>query len=433
MSGSRLAVGSSRISRSGRCISARASPARVCWPNERSPNFWRARGTSSKRSHSSSIAAREVPYRPAYTRRFSSTVRRQSIRASGDANPTRRSAAFLCARGASPKSATDPDVGMMSPSRMWIVVVLPAPFAPRRPTISPGCTANDRPARAMARGNRLWRSRTSTGRLTGRVVSDASRRSEGSIVPAAKVVATSQEWPCPTCFSSSARPAARPYDYGSRSSPVTIVPHDYTAPPAAGRRSDLSIRPADAAGGRVRLEQEAAPRVEHAERVVVRIEGIAEVRGLRRLTLVPLEDHLVARVRRLVLQLQGQLGRQGRLLARGARPDHAAALRRAGLAERAALQRAAAADAAGAGLSAGARIVVVAARAVRLEGTGGGAARGRRAIRAAVVAVFRVAGADVDRPVAAQARESDRHEMPVVGLDARGVARVVPGRLGGDV
>src|SRR5262249_27230488 len=102
------------------------------------------------------------------------------------------------------------DVGVMSPSRMWIVVVLPAPLAPRRPTISPGCTANDRPARASARGNRLWRSLTSTGRLTGRVLAGAPRRSEGSIVPAGKVVATSREWPCPTSFPSSARPAARP-------------------------------------------------------------------------------------------------------------------------------------------------------------------------------------------------------------------------------
>src|SRR5262249_52987626 len=148
------------------------------------------------------------------------------------------------------------------------------------------------------------------------------------------------------------------------------------------------LRPADAPGGRVRLEQKVAARAEHAEGVVVGGERVAEVRRLRRLTLVPLEDHLVAGVRHLVLQQQDGLGRQGRLLARGARTDPAAALRQAGLAERAALQRPAAADAARAGLSAGARVIVVARRAIRLERARGGAARRRRAVRGAVVAVF---------------------------------------------
>jgi len=42
--------------------------------------------------------------------------------------------------------------GRISPSKMWVVGVFPAPLALSRPTISPGFTANDRPARASMRG-----------------------------------------------------------------------------------------------------------------------------------------------------------------------------------------------------------------------------------------------------------------------------------------
>ena len=40
--------------------------------------------------------------------------------------------------GSIPKTATLPDVGLLGPSAMSIVVVLPAPFGPGKATISPG-------------------------------------------------------------------------------------------------------------------------------------------------------------------------------------------------------------------------------------------------------------------------------------------------------
>src|SRR6059058_459929 len=38
---------------------------------------------------------------------------------------------------------TLPDVGLISPTSMRIVVVFPAPFGPRKPKISPACSSNE--------------------------------------------------------------------------------------------------------------------------------------------------------------------------------------------------------------------------------------------------------------------------------------------------
>src|SRR2546427_13088226 len=56
----------------------------------------------------------------------------------------------------------DPAVGVISPSSIWIVVVLPAPFGPKRPRISPGWISNDTPSTAVNSPNRFVRPRTST-------------------------------------------------------------------------------------------------------------------------------------------------------------------------------------------------------------------------------------------------------------------------------
>src|SRR5262249_12414626 len=64
--------------------------------------------------------------------------------------------------GSRPKSRTEPAVGRISPSRMWSVVVLPAPFGPRSPSTSPRRSSNEMPASATARGKRFTRSRTAT-------------------------------------------------------------------------------------------------------------------------------------------------------------------------------------------------------------------------------------------------------------------------------
>src|SRR3989442_12096744 len=56
----------------------------------------------------------------------------------------------------------DPAVGVISPSSIWIVVVLPAPFGPKGPRISPGWISNDTPSTAGNSPNRFVRPRTST-------------------------------------------------------------------------------------------------------------------------------------------------------------------------------------------------------------------------------------------------------------------------------
>jgi hypothetical protein len=48
-----------------------------------------------------------------------------------------------------PSMLTDPEVGFKSPAMTRMVVVLPAPFGPRKPWISPGSTSRDTPATAV--------------------------------------------------------------------------------------------------------------------------------------------------------------------------------------------------------------------------------------------------------------------------------------------
>src|SRR5262249_56270842 len=53
-----------------------------------------------------------------------------------------------------------PDVGGKMRARMRIVVVFPAPFGPRKPTISPRATRKEMPRTASTEPNDLVRSRT---------------------------------------------------------------------------------------------------------------------------------------------------------------------------------------------------------------------------------------------------------------------------------
>src|SRR3954453_6768254 len=54
-----------------------------------------------------------------------------------------------------------PDVGRMRPSSIRSVVVLPAPFGPRKPVMRPGSTTKSRSWTAVKSPNRLERPRTS--------------------------------------------------------------------------------------------------------------------------------------------------------------------------------------------------------------------------------------------------------------------------------
>src|SRR6185503_7206422 len=101
---------------------------------------------------------------------------------------------------------------------------------------------------------------------------------------------------------------------------------------------------ADAVGGRVELHDE--PWREHAERVVVGRGRTAELDGLGRHALVPLEIDLVGGVDRPLLDLQLRLQRCSRLLALVSWRDDAAAVAVARLTNRARRRRARRADAA---------------------------------------------------------------------------------------
>ena len=57
--------------------------------------------------------------------------------------------------------------GRKMPASIRIVVVLPAPFGPRKPTISPAPTPNETPATASTRPNDFLRSRTSSAGSPG--------------------------------------------------------------------------------------------------------------------------------------------------------------------------------------------------------------------------------------------------------------------------
>jgi hypothetical protein len=61
--------------------------------------------------------------------------------------PTSRIALYDSANGL-PLTVTDPAVGRSSPRIIRMVVVLPAPFGPRKPVTRPGRTVNDRSSTA---------------------------------------------------------------------------------------------------------------------------------------------------------------------------------------------------------------------------------------------------------------------------------------------
>jgi len=47
-----------------------------------------------------------------------------------------------------PSTVTRPEVGVVSPMMVAMVVVLPAPLPPSRPVIEPGCSVNEMPSTA---------------------------------------------------------------------------------------------------------------------------------------------------------------------------------------------------------------------------------------------------------------------------------------------
>src|SRR5688572_28874677 len=65
-----------------------------------------------------------------------------------------------------PPTSAEPAVGRNIPHNMRIVVDLPAPFAPRKPKISPGCTSNDSRSTAVNAPNLRVSSLTSMAAMS---------------------------------------------------------------------------------------------------------------------------------------------------------------------------------------------------------------------------------------------------------------------------
>ena len=64
----------------------------------------------------------------------------------------RRLISAVCSITSKPSTLAEPEVGGMRPISIRIVVVLPAPFGPRKPKISPRSTVKDTPLTAVERG-----------------------------------------------------------------------------------------------------------------------------------------------------------------------------------------------------------------------------------------------------------------------------------------
>ena len=142
VSGSRLAVGSSSSSTSGRLISDLASATRVFCPADNCP----AGGPGSRRGRAPATVSRSGrPHAARYTDGHrpagspspsaGAAARRRATRSSSA--PAPRSGPLPC-RGRA--RVMRPEVGTSRPSSMAIVVVLPAPLPPSSPTVPPAGT-----------------------------------------------------------------------------------------------------------------------------------------------------------------------------------------------------------------------------------------------------------------------------------------------------
>src|SRR6185369_5216236 len=181
MSGSRLAVGSSRISRSGLCRTAFTMLTSVRCPLESS---WLRRPSRSVRlnaSADSSIRALALrrPANPAKSSRLSRTVRFSGSGRYPATKPTRVIALERCRGSRSPAISMSPESGATAPRSISRVVVLPAPFGPSRPTRSPARTVSEmsltarRPLKVLTR----WRAcTTGSGSSTPRTYLGGERR-----------------------------------------------------------------------------------------------------------------------------------------------------------------------------------------------------------------------------------------------------------------
>ncbi len=192
-------------------------------PSENSPTRRSAAPVRSTRASSSSMRRSPTPAGIAATRRLSRAVRPAWKLLASSSAPT-----VACGRGRSayrrPPIVAVPAVGATSPSSVRRVVVLPAPFGPRKPVTRPGRTVKDRSDTAVTCPNRFVRPRTSTTR-SGEVSTPESL----ATMPDAAEGRGSGRWraprpPCDPCRSAPSLPFP-PVPF-----PLEVVPCDSCAP-----------------------------------------------------------------------------------------------------------------------------------------------------------------------------------------------------------
>src|SRR5487761_2547203 len=163
--GSNPVVGSSRKRSSGGPMIPRATSMRRFCPPESRPTRSFALSESPTISRVSATS-RGWEKNPAKSVRVSLTVWSGSKSDSWRTSPIRSRHWRLALRGVAPRTVADPSSGRWNPSRISMVVVLPAPFSPRRPKISPRSTVKLMSSTATSRPKRRVRFCTSMTALT---------------------------------------------------------------------------------------------------------------------------------------------------------------------------------------------------------------------------------------------------------------------------
>ena len=146
--GSRPFAGSSRISTCGSPSSAPANPRRCRMPSEYPPALRSAASVRSTAPTPRRRSRRTTPEAAASTRRWFRPVRSGWKLWTSSTAPTAVAGRSMLAYGR-PRTVAEPAVGRTRPSTIRIVVLLPAPFGPRKPVTRPGRTSKLRSSTAV--------------------------------------------------------------------------------------------------------------------------------------------------------------------------------------------------------------------------------------------------------------------------------------------
>ena len=167
ISGSSPLVGSSSSSRSGSPSRASSSPAFCRFPLD-SSRTGRSRSTSRRLARSVTPGSWSSPRSRARCPAVSRAVSRGHSRTSPGRYPVRACTATRSRQASRPCTRAEPAVGRRNPISSRSVVVLPAPFGPRKPSTSPARTSSV--------------SRSSASSRPYRFVSDSVRTTAGSVI-----------------------------------------------------------------------------------------------------------------------------------------------------------------------------------------------------------------------------------------------------------